>query len=143
MDRHEPELIDLLIAERALDRARLTWRAREARRASGVAWSGMAPAPAEPRTEDALLAEARAKLAARRQWRESAQGRFVSAVSQVQGAARSLHANGERAREAASRDLHDELETCEALVRDLHRQTLALIAGVRAARRAVRDATPP
>ncbi|MBR7620437.1 hypothetical protein JKL49_13675 [Phenylobacterium sp. 20VBR1] len=146
MDRHDPELIEILIAERALDRARLTWRAREARRASGVAWSGMAPAPAEPRAEEALLAEAHAKLAARRRWRDTAQGRFVSAVSQVQGAARGLHANGERAREAATRDLHEELETCEALVRDLRRQTLALIAGVRAAQRAVRDAsalTPP
>nr|QQZ49266.1 hypothetical protein JKL49_19520 [Phenylobacterium glaciei] len=100
----------------------------------------MAPAPAEPRAEEALLAEAHAKLAARR-WRDTAQGRFVSAVSQVQGAARGLHANGERAREAATRDLHEELETCEALVRDLRRQTLALIAGVRAAQRAVRDAS--
>ena len=140
MDQHEPELIEILIAERALDRARLAWRAREARRASGVAWSGMAPASAEPRAEDVLLAEAHAKLAARRQWRESAQGRFLSAVSQVQVAARRLHTNGERAREAASRGFQDELETCEALARDLRRQAIALVAGVRAARRAIRDA---
>ena len=143
MEHHDPDLIALLISERALDRARHVWSAREARRASGVAWSGMPPAPCGPRTEDALLNEARAKLAARRRWRESAQGRFVSAMVQVQAAARASHANGERAREAAARGFQDELEVCEAAICDLRRQTLALIAGVRAARRAVRGAAEP
>ena len=140
METHDPDLIDLLIAERAGDQARMVWRAREARRAAGVAWSGMAPPPCPPpRTEPERLTAARAKLAARRRWRGSAQGRFVGAVAQVQAAARDLHAGGERAREAAARGLPQERETCEAIARDLRRQTLGLIAGVRAARRAVRD----
>lgn len=142
MEDHHPELINLLIAERALDRTRCDGSAREARRASGVAWSGLAPAPSDRRTEADLLTAARAKLAARRQWRDSAQGRFVSAVAQVQTAARNLHAGGERARQAAARGFQDEAETCEAIARDLSRQALALIAGVRAARRAVRDLPP-
>ncbi|MDO9247745.1 MAG: hypothetical protein Q7U11_14875, partial [Phenylobacterium sp.] len=140
MEPRDPDLIDLLVAERALDRARLAWSAREARRASGVAWSGMSPPPCAPRTGDARLDEARAKLAARRQWRESARGRFVSAIAGVQSATRAVHAGGERAREAAARGFQDELDTCEAIARDLRRQTLALITGLRAARRAVRDA---
>ena len=139
MDAHDLDLNDLLIAERALDRARRLWSAREARRAGGVAWSGLAPAPCATRTEADLLTAARAKLAARRQWRDSALGRFVSAVAQVQVAARDLHAGGERAREAAARGLPQERETCEAIARDLRRQALALVAGVRAARRAVGD----
>ncbi|MDO8799791.1 hypothetical protein [Phenylobacterium sp.] len=142
MEDHHPEFINLLIAERALDRTRCDGSAREARRASGVAWSGLAPAPSDRRTEADLLTAARAKLAARRQWRDSAQGRFVSAVAQVQTAARNLHAGGERARQAAARGFQDEAETCEAIARDLRRQALALIAGVRAARRAVRDLPP-
>ena len=140
MEPRDPDLIELLITERALDHARRVWSAREARRASGVAWSGLSPPPCAPRTEDARLDDARAKLAARRQWRQSARGRFVSAVAEVQSAARALHAGGERAREAAARGFQEELETCEALARDLRRQTLALITGLRAARRAVRDA---
>lgn len=139
MEAHDPDLIDLLIAERALDRARRLWSAREARRAGGVAWSGLAPTPCSLRTEADCLTAARAKLAARRQWRDSAQGRFVSAMAQVQAAARNLHACGERARQAAARGVEDERGACEAIARDLRRQTLALIAGVRAARRAVRD----
>ena len=140
MEPRDPDLIDLLVAERALDRARLVWSAREARRASGVAWSGMSPPPCAPRSKDVRLHEAHAKLAARRQWRESARGRFVSAIAEVQSAARAVHAGGERAREAAARGFEDDLETCEAIARDLRRQTLALITGLRAARRAVGDA---
>lgn len=140
MEPRDPDLIDLLISERALDHARLVWSAREARRASGVAWSGLSPPPCAPRTEGARLDDARAKLAARRQWRESARGRLVSAIAEVQKAARAVHAGGERAREAVARGLPDELETCEAIARDLRRQTLALITGLRAARQAVRDA---
>lgn len=140
MESRDPDLIDLLVSERALDRARLVWSAREARRASGVAWSGMAPPACAPRSEAAHLDDARAKLAARRQWRESARGRFVSAIAEVQSAARAVHAGGERAREAAARGFQDELETCEAIARDLHRQTLTLITSLRAAQRAVRDA---
>ncbi|WP_340644483.1 hypothetical protein [Phenylobacterium sp.] len=143
MKSHDLELIDLLTAERARDQARLSWGAREARRSSGVAWSGMAPAPCLPRTDDALLDDARAKLAARRRWRESAQGRFVSAVAQVQSAARTAHATGERARDAAARDFWSERQTCEALAQDLRRQAIALAAGVRAARRALRGALEP
>ncbi|MFD3266655.1 hypothetical protein, partial [Phenylobacterium ferrooxidans] len=90
MEPRDPDLIDLLVAERALDRARLVWSAREARRASGVAWSGMSPPPCASRSKDVRLHEARAKLAARRQWRESARGRFVSAIAEVQSAARAV-----------------------------------------------------
>ena len=139
MEGQHSELIELLIAERALDRARRVWTAREARRAAGGAWSGMGPTPSERRPEPDLVTAARAKLAVRAQWRGSAQGRFISAVAQVQTAARNLHADGERARQAAARGLQDELETCEAIARDLRRQAMALVAGVRAARRALRD----
>src|SRR5665647_2715495 len=100
----DPDLADALTTESAIDIASIVWSAREGRRAAGVAWSGMAgPVPAPIGPAD-LLAAARARLAARRAWSESARGRFVTAVVEAQVAARAAHAAGEQARAAAARD---------------------------------------
>ncbi|MDO8380493.1 hypothetical protein [Phenylobacterium sp.] len=132
-----PDLVDALTTERAVDAARVAWSAREARRGAGVAWSGMAGAALAPAEPTDLLAAARARLAARRAWNESAHGRFVVAVVQAQVAARAAHAAGEQARAAAARDFEAERQACAQAARELRAAALALLRGARAARAAL------
>ncbi len=137
-----PDLVDALTTERAVDAARVAWSAREARRGAGVAWSGMAGAALAPAESTDLLAAARARLATRRAWNESAHGRFVVAVGLAQVAARAAHAAGERARAAASRDFEAERQACAQAAQDLRAAALALLRGARAARAALHRDDP-
>lgn len=133
----DPDLVDALTTERAVEAARVAWSAREARRGAGVAWSGMSgPVLASAGPSD-LLAAARTRLAARRVWTESPRGRFVTAVVQSQVAARAAHAAAEQARAAASRDFEAEQQACAQAARELRAAALALLRGARAARAAL------
>lgn len=138
----DPDLADTLTAECGIDAARVAWGAREARRAAGVAWSGMSGPALAPAPPADLLAAARARLTARRAWNHSAQGRFVTAVVQAQVAARAAHAAGEQARAAAARDFEAERQTCAEAARDLRAAALALLRGARAVRAALNRDDP-
>jgi hypothetical protein len=120
----DPELANMLRAELAAETARRDHHRSEARRHDGVAWSGVSPAPAPPRPLKDLKAQAEARLAARRAWRESDEGRLVAAISEYQAAARAAYTAGERARAALSRsadprrrrDAIDEMATCAEIL---------------------------
>ena len=138
-----PEVAALFAAEVQAEQRREAWARQAAARQAGVCWSGLGPAPYEPRDRDALLTEARAKLARRHAWRESPAGGVLSAVVKAQLAARAAHEAGERARSAVSRDATVEAAACAAAAQELETQALLLLASAQAARNAaVRLAAP-
>jgi len=121
-------------------------RARIARQASlrsrGVAWSALGHPPYEPCPPEVLTARAREKFAARRAWRESDSGNFLTAVVESQAAARDAHSAGERAREAWSRG--GEPRACAAAADELEHLARHLLLKAQATRRAaLRLAAPP
>lgn len=134
-----PEIAALFAAEIQAEQRREARARQEAARHAGVCWSGLGPAPYETRDSGALLAEAAAKLARRRAWRESPPGDFLAAVVKAQLAARAAHEAGERARAAGS----GEAASCAAAAQELETQALLLMASAQAARNAaVRLAAP-
>ncbi|WP_332771971.1 hypothetical protein [Phenylobacterium sp.] len=138
-----PETAALFAAELQAEQRREAWARQAAARHAGVCWSGLGPAPYEPRDRHALLAEARAKLTRRQAWSESAAGGFLSAVVKAQLAARAAHDAGERARAACSRDATGEAIACAAAAEELEAQAHLLLASAQAVRNAaVRLAAP-
>lgn len=138
-----PEIAAMFAAEIQAEQRREARARQEAARHAGVCWSGLGPAPYEPRDSGALLAEAAAKLARRRAWRESPPGDFLEAVVKAQLAARAAHEAGERARSSVSRDATVEAAACAAAAQELETQALLLLASAQAARNAaVRLAAP-
>lgn len=112
------ELERLIDEETVAEAARLTLVQRELSRGHGVAWSGMTSEPPPPCPSATLRVRAETRLAARRAWRASSDGGFISAIARCQAAAREAFTTAEPARAAASRKE-------------------ALAAGVRQARRAL------
>lgn len=137
------EIAALFALEIQAEQRREAWSRRTAARHAGVCWSGLGAADFEPRDQDALLAEARAKLTRRQAWRRSPAGQFLSAIVDSQRTARAAHDVGERARDAASRDALGEAAVCAAMAEELELQAGALMSSARAARAAaVRLAEP-
>lgn len=130
------ELSNWLDAEIQAEQWRQARAARAAARHRGVCWSGLGAEAHQARTAEELLAEARAKLARRRAWRDSPSGGFMLAVAESQVAARAAHEAAERARAACSRDADGEAEVCAAAARELESQARALLASALVARRA-------
>ena len=131
-----PEIAALFATELQAEQRREARSRQASARHGGVCWSGLGPAPYEPRDRDALLAEASAKLARRHAWRESPAGGFLSAVVKAQLAARAAHDAGERARAACSRDAKGEAAACAAAAEELEVQAHLLLASAQAARNA-------
>ena len=140
---HRNELAPLVDRERAIDRARLGFSAREAHRARGVAWSGLGPLPAAPRSEERLIAAARDSLTAAQAWTAGRQGAFLCAVAMAQKTLLDAHAAAEQARAAAARSLDGEQRLCEQALGDLQRHARTLSRSLRAARRALSEGAPP
>jgi hypothetical protein len=76
----------LLRAEQAADAARALAGRREAERAAGVAWSGLAPEPFPVRDAAALARDAEIRRAALEAWRASRPGRLLAAMVQAERA---------------------------------------------------------
>ena len=132
---HMTELERLIDAETVAEAARLTLMQRELSRGHGVAWSGMTPEPPPPCPPATLRVRAETRLAARRAWRASPDGGFISAIARCQAAAREAFTTAERARAAASREEASEWRL--QILDELATQAHALAAGVRQARRAL------
>jgi hypothetical protein len=133
------EITPFIDRERAIDRARLSFTTREARRTRGVAWSGLDPHPAAPRSDERLVAAARTGLAAAQAWAAGRQGAFLCAVATAQKALVDAHAAAEQARAAAARSLDQEQRLCEQALGDLQRHARTLSRSLRAARRALAE----
>ena len=82
----------LLHAEQAADAARAVAADRDLRRHAGVAWSGLAPQPATPRTAEACGQAVNARLAALQQWRLTRAGRLLAAMIQAERAVETVRA---------------------------------------------------
>ncbi|WP_309646400.1 hypothetical protein, partial [Phenylobacterium sp.] len=123
-------------AEIAAERQARSQALRSAERHRGVCWSGLGSDAYRPRGRDALEAEAAAKLARRKAWRDSPSGAFLNVISGMQVAAKAAHDAGERAREACSRSAQAEAATCAAAAREIEVHARTLLAGARSARRA-------
>lgn len=136
------ELAPFVDRERAIDQARLSFAGREARRARGVAWSGLDPHPAIPRSDERLAAAARSGLAAAQAWTAGRQGAFLCAMAAAQKTLADAHATAEQARTAAARGLDQEQDLCEQAIGDLRRHAQSLSRSLRAARRALAEAHP-
>jgi hypothetical protein len=137
-----PQLVadpDLPAACAALDRAdEQVWRHGQARRAWGVAWSGLAPEPPHRRTPDQVRHLAQSRLASARAWADSPEGRLKSALSDLQRAARALDHQAESLREAASRSLADQTSpAAQRRLTQLSHEARAVIAALRAVRSAL------
>ncbi|MDP3854370.1 hypothetical protein [Phenylobacterium sp.] len=131
-----PEFAAWLAAEIQAEQWRQARADRAAARHRGVCWSGLGQGPYEPQGAEALLAEARAKFARRRAWRDSPAGGFMRAVTESQVAACAAHEAAEQARAACSRDANGEAGACAAAASELEAQARALLASAKAARRA-------
>lgn len=113
--------------------AEAAWRRGQDGRAQGVVWSALhSPAP-DPPLASAVETEAEARLALRRAWRASPEGRLTLALADLQTAARRLDQEAERLREAAARGLGGGGPDLRSLARPL--------SDLRKAARAVRRAT--
>lgn len=130
------EIATLFAAELQAEQRREAWARQAAARHAGVCWSGLGPAPYEPRDRDALLNEAKDKLARRQAWLEGAAGGFLSAVVKAQLAARMAHEAAERARAACSRDAMGEAAACASAAEELAAHAHTLLASAQAARNA-------
>lgn len=137
MPRVDTLHFEQLAAEIAIDVARVESRRQDLARHRGVAWSGLAPEPAEPRTLASLQTAAESRLAARDRWRTSLNGRLIASVSACQAAAQSAHAAGERIRAGATRG--EPPEWCRLALEDLSNQAHALVESLNEARRLVSD----
>jgi len=110
----DPEALRLYRAEQAADAARqLAWR-REAQRASGVAWSGLAPEPPLARAAPALARDAAARLAALERWRRGRPARLLAALAEAERAV-------EAARACLARGLAAGDPRCATALADLQR----------------------
>ncbi|HMO44010.1 MAG TPA: hypothetical protein PKB04_11985 [Phenylobacterium sp.] len=99
--------------------AEAAWRQGQDGRAQGVVWSALhSPAP-EPPVASAIEMEAEARLALRRAWRASPEGRLTLALADLQTAARRLDHEAERLREAAARGLGGRAPDLRSLARPL------------------------
>lgn len=113
--------------------AEAAWRQGQDGRAQGVVCSALhSPAPDLPAAA-AVETGAEARLALRRAWRASPEGRLTLALADLQTAARRLDHEAERLREAAARGLGGRAPDLRSLARPL--------ADLRKAARAVRRAT--
>jgi hypothetical protein len=133
----DPDLANLLQAERSTENARRQLHAKDAQRHRGVSWSGLSPGPFEPRPEATLREAAEERFTARHAWRTAPAGRFLSAIAQAQQTAAAAHAVGEAARASVARNFEAELQACAAAAEDLERHAQALIVTARLARDAV------
>jgi hypothetical protein len=125
----------MMQAELAAEAVRQEHHHMEARRHSGVAWSGLSPAPLRLRTLEELHARAEARLLARRAWRSTEDGRLIAAIAQYQAAARAAYTAGERARAALARG--SDLQQRRAEIDGMEAGVQALAAASAAAGRAV------
>lgn len=122
--------------EMQAEQNRRAWALEAAARHAGVCWSALGPAPYEPRDRDAVLAAVAEKLAARRAWRDSPPGGFLTAVVKAQAAAHAAYQAGERARAACSRDATGEAKACAAAAAEMEAQARLLLVSAQAARAA-------
>lgn len=129
----DPGIAQLLTAEIAIDAARVEHRRRELARHRGVAWSGVAPEPAEPRSLASMHVAAESRVAARERWGASLSGRLIASVGACQAAAQRAHAAGERVRAGASRG--EPPEWCLIALEDLSNEVHGLMGSLEAARR--------
>lgn len=127
----DPELAKFFADEISLERAMFGSWAREAGCHEGVSWSGMGPDPWVGRTADSILNAAREKLARRKAWEASPQGRFMAAVSEIATLAREIDIEAEVVRNAQSRSWTSEIrfidvrtQKIEALARKLVQTSL-------------------
>jgi hypothetical protein len=88
----DSELSRMLQAEQAAEAGRALAHRREAGRHDGVAWSGLGPDPFRPRPAAALAQAARARLEARRLWRDSPPGRLLAAMADAERAVEAVRA---------------------------------------------------
>lgn len=128
-----PAAARLLAAEVAADAVRVEHRRRELVRHRGVAWSGLTPEPAEPRSLASLQVAAESRLAARERWSASLSGRLVASVASCQAAAQKAHAAGERVRAGATRG--EPPEWCRLALEDLSNEVQTLMQSLNDARR--------
>lgn len=128
-----PCIAQLLTAEVAADAARVEHRRRELARHRGVAWSGLTPEPAEPRSLASLYVAAESRLTARERWGASLSGRLIASVGACQAAAQRAHAAGERVRAGASRG--EPAEWCRLALDDLSNEVHGLMVSLDEARR--------
>jgi hypothetical protein len=82
----DSDRLRLFRAEQAADIARALAGRREAERAAGVAWSGLAPEPFPVRDAAARARDAAARLAALEGWRTSRPDRLLTAMVQAERA---------------------------------------------------------
>jgi hypothetical protein len=123
----------------ALDHAdEQVWRHGQAKRAWGVAWSGLAPEPPRRRSPDQVRHLAERRLASARAWAQSPEGRLKSALSDLQRAARALDQHAESLREAASRGLADQTSpAAHRRLAQLSHEARAALCALRAVRSAL------
>lgn len=108
-------LTDYIANERQAEESRAARHALEAKRASGVCFSGMGPGPFTARTDAELLAAARDRMERRGAFAVSPAGRFLLNVSTAQAAAKAsgdlpLYSACSRALACCSRGLAGELD---------------------------------
>lgn len=125
-------IAQLLAAEIAADADRVEHRTRELARHRGVAWSGMTPEPAQPRSLASLQVAAESRFAARERWDASLPGRLIASVAACQAAAQKAHAAGERIRSGATRG--EPPEWCRVALEDLSNEARALMESLDEAR---------
>lgn len=134
--RHR-ETDQLMAAERAADAARLQRSSRQFQRHRGVAWAGLEPDPAQPRSEQALRARVADRLATRQAWRETSDSAFLDAICASQAAAREAYLIAERARAGVARG--DPATWRAEVLTELTSQAARLSAALRQARSALRS----
>ena len=115
-------------AEQAAEAARALAHAREAGRHAGVAWSGLAPDRFRARTPEILARDAAVRLAALQRWRQTRQGRLLTAMTEAERCV-------ERVRSCLARGLAASDARCGLALSGLERAT--------AAARSAMDVQPP
>jgi hypothetical protein len=118
----------LFDAERRAETQRAAIHERETRRSAGVAWSGLAPDPFQPRSVAAMARDAAERLARLQHWRASRSGRLLAAMAAAERAVEAIRAG-------VARGLETEADHTTRALLDLEAAALA-------ARRAM-DGTSP
>jgi len=86
------EHLRLWRAEKAAEAARTLAHRREAKRSSGVSWSGLAPDAFPGRNCEALARDAAQRLADLEAWRASRSGRLLAAMARAERAVEAIRA---------------------------------------------------
>lgn len=109
------------------ERARFNHHEAQAKRASGVCWSGMGPDPWTGRTPEQILAAAVAAVARQKAFNESPRGRLLAGLSDLESDARSLLIQIEEIRNASSRSWAGELRFIDVRAQRLEAHVRGMI----------------